>query len=95
MDLRKRYCPGEKLTWPAGFSGSRMINPGSRSFPLKIGHVLLVDTSTPKVNKEMDFGIDIAFGESGIVEGESVLETVQGMFDAVRNLGNTFGPLVL
>ena len=42
----------------------------------------------------MDFTCEIAFNESGICEGEPLLETLHGMAQLVDNLISDFLPLL-
>jgi hypothetical protein len=73
----------------------RVINPGG-SFPLKVGDVLLESHGTVEVDpKTVEFfGIEVVFGENGIVEGEPVLSTLQGMMATVESIVNEFAPLL-
>jgi hypothetical protein len=66
-----------------------------RLFPLKEGDVLFIDKDPdPEVDEQMHFRFDVAFGESGIAEGEPLLETLSGMADRVDDVILSFKPLV-
>jgi len=69
------------------------VAPGKRIFPLKAGDEIL-RVPEAEINEDMKFLVDVAFNESGIVEGKSVLETLQGMANAVNNLLSDFAALL-
>ena len=66
-----------------------------RLFPLKAGDELFIDVPDAKVNEKMEFSFDVAFGEPQVVEGESLLETLQHMADLVDHLVFSFAPLLI
>jgi hypothetical protein len=66
------------------------IKPADRKFPLKVGDRLYAG-----IYEGMSFRFDVALGEPQIVEGESLLETVQHMADAVDGLIGGFKPLLV
>ena len=70
------------------------ISPTDRMFPLKAGDELFIDAPDAEVNEKIKFLFDIAFGEPGVFEGDSILETLQGMLDLVNNLVSDFAPLL-
>jgi len=70
------------------------LAPADRMFPLKVGDELFIDAPDAEVNEKINFLFDIAFGEPGIVEGDSILETLKGMSDLVGNIVSDFGPLL-
>lgn len=65
-----------------------------RMFPLKAGDELFIDAPDAKENEDIKFLCDIAFGEPGISEGESIIETVQGMADLVTQIVFDFKALL-
>src|SRR5438309_1587988 len=66
------------------------IKPADRKFPLKVRDRLYAG-----IYEGMSFRLDVALGEPQIVEGESLLETVQHMADAVDGLIGGFKPLLV
>jgi hypothetical protein len=70
------------------------MSPADRMFLLKIGDELFIDAPDAEVNEKINFLFDIAFGEPGVVEGDSILETLKGMSDLVGNVVSDFGPLL-
>jgi hypothetical protein len=70
------------------------FSDGNRMFPLKAGDVLFTDAPDAEVDKELEFRFDVAFGEPEIVEGESLLESLQHMADVVDQIVTTFKPLL-
>jgi len=70
------------------------VSPKDRMFPLKVGDELFIDAPDAKVNEKIDFQFDIAFGEPGVVDGDSILETLKGMSDLVGNIVSDFGALL-
>lgn len=68
--------------------------PTDRMFPLKVGDELFIDAPDAEVNEKINFLFDIAFGEPGVVEGDSILETLKGMSDLVGNIVSDFEPLL-
>ena len=70
------------------------ISPTDRMFPLKVGDELFIDAPDAEVNEKINFLFDIAFGEPGVVEGDAIIETLQGMYDLVDNLVSDFAPLL-
>jgi hypothetical protein len=67
---------------------------GDRMFPLKAGDVLFIDAPNAGVDEELEFRFDVAFGEPQIVEGESLLESLQNMADVVDQIVTTFKSLL-
>ena len=75
-------------------SGSVMLTaPPIAHFPLQAGHELCT-VPHADVEQDMHFHFDIALNEPGIVQGESLLETLKGMLDLVRNVVADFAPLL-
>jgi len=85
------YAMLVKLYSPA-IEGERRYSPPE--VVAKVGDELLIDGPDAEVNDKMDFRFDVAFGEPGIIEGEPLLETLQGMADLVGHLIADFRPLL-
>ena len=62
------------------------MKPADRLFPLKVDDELYIGGMDLPFNPEMKFSFDVALGEPGIVEGESLLETLQRMAEVVDGL---------
>ncbi len=71
----------------------RLLWPLDRMFPLKVGDELFIDAPGAKENEKIHFLCDISFGEPGIMEGDWILETVQGMSDLVAQIAADFEAL--
>ena len=69
------------------------IKPATATFPLEVGKKFF---SLPESEMENDFTfrLGIAFNEPGIVQGESIVDTVQQLFSLVDNIVNVFAPLL-
>jgi hypothetical protein len=65
-----------------------------RRFPLKAGYELWRGAPDEQVNQKMKFIFEVAFGESGIIEGKPLLETLQQMTELVDNIIAGFKPLL-
>jgi hypothetical protein len=70
------------------------VSPTDRMFPLKTGDVVFIDAPNAKVNTKTSFRFDIAFGESGVVDGDSILKTLKDMSDLVGDIVSGFRPLL-
>ncbi|MGA2363495.1 MAG: hypothetical protein ABSG73_13695 [Candidatus Aminicenantales bacterium] len=66
-----------------------------KMFPLKAGDELFIDASDAEVIENMQFRLEIAFGEPGIIEGAPLIETLHGMADLVDQLLTDFIPLLV
>jgi len=66
--------------------------------PLEVGHELWVPfdqvPDIPELKENIQFTFDVAFNEAGIINGESILKTLQDMVDLVENLILSFRPLL-
>jgi hypothetical protein len=59
----------------------------------KVGDILLVRQSVDReVREKLKFTFDVAINEPGVVEGESLLGTVESLCDVVENLVSDFAP---
>jgi hypothetical protein len=61
------------------------VRPAERSCPLQVGAVLLTDAPDAEVNEKLDFCFEVAFYESGVAEGEPLIETIHHFADIVHN----------
>ena len=62
------------------------VRPADRLFPLKAGDKLFIDGPDAEVNEKMDFRFDVAFGESQIIDGAPLIETLDQMTNLVDNI---------
>jgi hypothetical protein len=69
-------------------------NSGKPIFPLERGTVIFVDSPDAEINKDMKFTYEIAFGEPGVAEGRSVIETLESLANLVDNLISDFEPFL-
>jgi hypothetical protein len=70
------------------------FKPADRMFPLKEGDELFIDAPNAEVNHKMQFRFDVAFGEPGIIEGESLLPTLHEMVNVVANVVTRFDSML-
>jgi hypothetical protein len=70
------------------------VNPADTGFPLKEGFELLIGAVDEKPNPKQQFRFDVALSETGIVEGESLLITMQSFATTVDNVFNELSPLL-
>jgi len=70
------------------------LRPADRLFPLKAGDELFIDAPDAEVNDKMQFCFDVAFGETQIVEGEPLLETLNQLIGLVEQTVTKFEPLL-
>jgi hypothetical protein len=85
----------EGLTKQIKDSSSRaFLSPGNRMFPLKAGDELFRGRPDDEADEDLEFRFDVAFSESQVIEGESILETLHQMADLVGNIVATFKPLL-
>lgn len=73
---------------------SLFMKPADRMFPLRQGVELFIDVPDAEANEKVQFRFDVAFGEPQVAEGEPLVETLQGMADAVDTLLSDFAPLL-
>lgn len=69
------------------------LKPADILFPLKAGDELFIDGPDAKPIPNMQFKFNIVLNESGVVEGEPLIEALQSMIDAVDSLVPMFAPL--
>lgn len=74
---------------------SLFIRPADPLCPLKAGDELFIDSPDAEENTEMKFAFNIALNEPGVIEGEPLIETLQGMTDAVYNIILGFKPMLV
>ncbi len=60
--------------------------PSDTMFPLKAGDELFVDTPEAEIDQQLKFAFDVAFGEPEVVEGESLIQTLQATANLVALL---------
>lgn len=86
---------GRQLPRSAGPSAlSVFVRPADRLCPLKVGDELFLDSIDAEVDEKLQFRFDIAFVEPGVLECESVLETLQQMADLLEGLIRSFATFV-
>lgn len=73
---------------------SLFLNPADRQWPLKAGNQLFADGPDAKVDENRQFRFEVAFGESKIIEGEPIIETLQHMADLIDSLIGSFRPFL-
>ncbi len=66
------------------------LQPADRLFPLKVGDELFIDSIDHEIHEKMDLRFDVAIGESQIIEGGSLVETLQNMADIVSSILPSF-----
>jgi hypothetical protein len=71
------------------------VKPAENLFPLKAGDELFSDIPDAKPVPTMQFKFDIVIHEPDIIEGEPVVEMLQGMIDAVTSLIPIFEPFMV
>jgi hypothetical protein len=71
------------------------LQPADRMWPLKAGDELFIDAPDADVDENRQFRFEVAFGESRVIEGEQIVETLQHMADLVDNLISSFKPLLV
>jgi hypothetical protein len=92
-EFTKRYYGSYPSGSPAPDLRRVMIPPKVRIFPMKAGYDLLTVPQS-EVEQNMKFRFVIAFGESGMIEGEPVFESLKRMADFVRAIVADFAPLL-
>ena len=71
------------------------IKPKDILFPLKAGDELFSDAPGAKPIPHMQFRFNIVLNETGIIEGEQLIEVVQSMINEVEILVPQFQPLII
>lgn len=95
--LMRRFLEDIRQMWPDAppmAVPDLFFRPADRLFPLKTGDKLFSDLPDTKVNEQMQFTFDIAFGEPQVVEGEPLIETLQSMANLVDDLIRSFAPVL-
>jgi hypothetical protein len=62
--------------------------------PLKAGDELYIGLPDEEVNKDMQFRFDIAISEPGIIEGKSLIETLNHLANFIDGIVTGFAPLL-
>jgi hypothetical protein len=62
--------------------------------PLEIGDELYIEPLDHEVEKDRQFGVEIAFDQPGISDGEPVLKTLQDLTNLVGGIVTAFEPLL-
>jgi hypothetical protein len=70
------------------------VSEADRLRPLQIGDELLTGIPDDEGNEKQEFRFEVAFGEPGVIESKSLLETLQHMADLVDNLVLSFKPFL-
>jgi hypothetical protein len=70
------------------------LKPADRLFPLKPGMELFVDAPNAEPNSDVQFRVDVAFGETDIVNGAALIDTLQAMVSRVEQLLAQFAPML-
>lgn len=95
--------PSVRAKMVKGFRGSRPNDPipdlhgtlmDVRHVPLKAGDILLAIPES-EVEQYMQFHFIITFAETGIIEGEPIIETLHQMADLIDNIVAIFRPLLV
>lgn len=73
---------------------SAFFPPSDRMCPLKIGDELFIDLPDVKEDEQLQFRFELAFNEPQISEGESILETLKNMLDAVDDVLTGLSPFL-
>lgn len=71
------------------------VRPADRLFPLKIGDELFIDGPDAEPNEKMQFVFEVAFGESQIIEGEPLLQSLRDLTKLVDDIVPGFQPLLV
>jgi hypothetical protein len=70
------------------------VRPSDRLFPLKVGAELFIGAPDSEVDKDLQFAFEIALSEPQIVEGEPIIETLEGMANLTENIVSDLSPLL-
>lgn len=79
--LMRETVPDQNIPYLSAF-----FKPADNLFPLKVGDELFIDGPDAKPNPEMQFKFEIVLNEPDIVEGESLIKTINSMIDDVGDL---------
>lgn len=69
-----------------------LLRPADREFPLAAGVELFIDGPDAKVNEEIQFRFEVAFGEPGIAYGVPMVETLASLVKRVEDVLPLFEP---
>ena len=70
------------------------LRPEDNLFPLKADDELFIDQPDAEPNKNQQFTFSVVLSEPGVIEGESLVETLHQMVDLVDHLIPIFRPLL-
>ena len=104
--VHNRVHMGEAIRHLLALSGygdmARLINPGfSKATPTtgrvaKVGDILFIGQPVDReVNEKLKFTFDVAINEPSVLEGESLLGTVESSCNVVENLVSDFTPFFI
>jgi hypothetical protein len=75
-------------------SMNHYLMPVDKGFPLKEGFELYIGAENEKPNPELQFRFSVALNESGIAEGEPLLEIINQLVNLVEDITKTLTPLL-
>jgi len=70
------------------------LNPADKGFPLKPGFELYIGAVDEKPNPKLQFRFNVALSESGVIDGEPVLETINQFAKQVDEIVVRLSPLL-
>jgi len=68
------------------------LNPADKGFPLKAGFELYIGAVDEKPNPKQQFRFSVVLSESGIIEGEALLETIHQLTTLVEGIVGALTP---
>jgi hypothetical protein len=68
------------------------LNPADKGFPLKAGFELLIGDVDEQPNPKQQFRFAVALNEAGVIDGKSVIETVNQFVKLVEGIVTTLTP---
>ena len=60
--------------------------PADRMFPLKVGDILFIGAAGDEFDEKMKFAFDVSLNEPGVVDGRPLIETLQQLIKAVKDV---------
>jgi len=70
------------------------VQPADRLFPLVAGKELYIDEPDAEPSPKIEFRLQVEFYEPGLIEGESLTDSLQAMLDEVEKIVLSFKPLL-